>query len=423
MFYLFKLDHTVKLVDKLRKGENMKRFRSRQMVVTIQGTSIKKVVTLAVLGWMMMFTVVGVMTSLKPEYRITSSSVNSVTNHFPEETFIHLFSFENHYFLQSLPKERQNISYSSILLRMITSINPDDPRSLLGSELPGFALYDSKIVVAGEGTDYTNMPYESAPPLEVMLAEREASIENLEKADQDQDKQPVPPPTKTTGGRKVVYIYSTHTYESYLPALKGANDPDQAFHRTVNVTKVGQKLQEELEKRGIGAVESTVDVQQKLSEKGMDYAQSYDMSRQVVMQAMGQNRDLQYLIDIHRDAQRRKFTTATINGVSYARVAFIVGGENANYEKNLQLATQLHQLLQKKYPGLSRGVIEKKGRGTNGKFNQDLSNNALLIEFGGVDNTFDELFRSAAAVADVFSEHYWQAEKVQAPASDPPQKQ
>ena len=206
-----------------------------------------------------------------------------------------------------------------------------------------------------------------------------------------------------------------------MPALKGTTDPDLAFHRSVNVTKVGQKLAEELEKRGIGAEESPVDIQRRLTEKRMKYYQSYDMSREVVMQAMGRNRDLQYLIDIHRDSRRRKYTTVTINGVDYARVVFIIGGENANYEKNLQLATQLHHLLQKKYPGLSRGVIEKKGAETNGKFNQDLSENAMLIEFGGVDNTFEELFRTAAAVADVFSEYYWQAEKVQAPA--PAQKQ
>lgn len=74
----------------------------------------------------------------------------------------------------------------------------------------------------------------------------------------------------------------------------------------------------------------------------------------------------------------------------------------------------MHELLEKKYPGLSRGTFEKKGVGTNGKFNQDLSENAILIEFGGVDNTFQELYRTAAAVADVFSEYYWQAEKVNA---------
>ncbi|BDG46455.1 MULTISPECIES: stage II sporulation protein P [Parageobacillus] len=394
----------------------MKKQRSSRMMVAVQGASLKKVIILAVLGCMMMFMLVGAITSLKPEYRISSSSVSNMTNQFSQETFVHLFSFENHYFSQLLPKERQKPNYSALLFRMATSINPDDPRSLLGGELPGFALYDSKIIVAGEGTDYTNMPYESAPPLEVMLAERQASLESLEEADKKHEEKQVPPPTQTTGGRNVVYIYHTHTRESYLPALKGVTDPDLAFHRTVNVTKVGEKLAEEMEKRGIGAEVSTIDIEGELKKKGMKYYQAYDMSRKTVVEAMSRNRDLQYFIDIHRDSRRRKYTTITIHGVDYARVAFIIGGENAKYEKNLQLATQLHHLLQKKYPGLSRGVIEKKGAETNGKFNQDLSENALLIEFGGVDNTFEELFRSASAVADVFSEYYWQAQKVQAPA-------
>ncbi|WP_096224828.1 stage II sporulation protein P [Geobacillus sp. FJAT-46040] len=394
----------------------MKRWRSPNVMIAIPGASIKKLLMLIILGCMMMFMLVGALTSLRPEYRPSSSSLNDMAAHFPEETFIRLFALENRYFAQLLPKDRRQTNYSSLLFRLATSINPDDPRSLLGSELPGFALYDSKILIAGEGTDYTNMPYESAPPLEAMLAERQASVDELEQANKNEDEKPVPPPSQTTGGKKVVYIYNTHTHESFLPALKGVTDPDLAFHPTVNITKVGEKLAEELEKRGIGAEVSKIDIVSELLKKGMKYSQSYDMSRQTVVAAMKQNRDLHYFIDIHRDSQRRKYTTATINGVDYARVVFIIGGESATYEKNLQLATALHQLLQKKYPGLSRGVIEKKGAGTNGKFNQDLSENAILIEVGGVDNTFTELFRSVSALADVFSDYYWQAEKVEAPA-------
>ncbi|MED4979233.1 stage II sporulation protein P [Geobacillus stearothermophilus] len=394
----------------------MKRWRSPNVVIAVPGASLKKLFMLIILGCMMMFMLVGALTSLRPEYRPSSSSLNDMAAHFPEEMFIRLFGLENRYFLQMLPKERQQTNYSSLLFRLATSINPDDPRSLLGSELPGFALYDSKILIAGEGTDYTNIPYESAPPLEVMFAERQASVEELEQAEQTQDEKALPPPKQTTQGRKVVYIYHTHTRESYLPALKGVTDPNLAFHRSVNVTEVGEKLMEELEKRGIGAQVNKTDIEAELLKKGMPYTQAYNMSRQTVVAAMKQNRDLQYFIDIHRDARRRKYTTTTINGVDYARVAFIIGGENAEYEKNLQLATELHHLLQKKYPGLSRGVIKKQGAGTNGKFNQDLSRNAILVEFGGVDNTFAELFRSATAFADVFSEYYWQAEKVEAPA-------
>lgn len=187
--------------------------------------------------------------------------------------------------------------------------------------------------------------------------------------------------------------------------------------------KVGEKLQEELESKGIGTKVEKTDIQAILNKKGWSYAQSYQESREVVQAALARNRDLTYLIDIHRDSRRRKYTTIDINGKSYAKIAFVIGAENPNYEKNLKLANVLHKLLDKKYgKGLSRGIIELKGARTNGKFNQDLSENAILIEFGGIDNTFDELYRSAEALADVFSEYYWQAERVNKPASEPAEK-
>lgn len=379
------------------------------MMVTVHGTSIKKWLVFILFTFMGTLTVVATMTATST-YRLSSSSVHEVANHFSTESLVHLLSFENVYFSQTLPKDKQQLPYSQYFFQMTTSVNLNDPRSLLGRELPGFSLYDSEIILAGEGTDFTNIPYESPPPLEVLLAEREAAQEQF----QEEETPPAPAPSQTTGGKKVAYIYHTHTQESYLPALKGVTNPNFAHHPTVNVTKVGKKLGEELEKRGIGTVVDTTDFIGKLLKNNMEYYQAYDMSRKTVVEAMANNRDVQYLIDIHRDSRRRNDTTVTINGVDYARVSFIIGGENAKYKKNLQLVTKLHELLEKKYPGLSRGTFEKKGVGTNGKFNQDLSENAILIEFGGVDNTFQELYRTAAAVADVFSEYYWQAEKVNA---------
>lgn len=379
------------------------------MMVTVHGASIKKWLVFILFTFMGTLTVVATMTATST-YRLSSSSVHEVANHFSTESLVHLLSFENVYFSQTLPKDKQQLPYSQYFFQMTTSVNLNDPRSLLGRELPGFSLYDSEIILAGEGTDFTNIPYESPPPLEVLLAEREAAQEQF----QEEETPPAPAPSQTTGGKKVAYIYHTHTQESYLPALKGVTNPNFAHHPTVNVTKVGKKLGEELEKRGIGTVVDTTDFIGKLLKNNMEYYQAYDMSRKTVVEAMANNRDVQYLIDIHRDSRRRNDTTVTINGVDYARVSFIIGGENAKYKKNLQLVTKLHERLEKKYPGLSRGTFEKKGVGTNGKFNQDLSENAILIEFGGVDNTFQELYRTAAAVADVFSEYYWQAEKVNA---------
>lgn len=56
--------------------------------------------------------------------------------------------------------------------------------------------------------------------------------------------------------------------------------------------------------------------------------------------------------------------------------------------------------------------------GDNGVYNQDLTDRALLLEFGGVDNNLEELQRAANAAADVFSEMYWDAEKVNAASGE-----
>ncbi|MDF1508294.1 stage II sporulation protein P [Robertmurraya sp. DFI.2.37] len=401
----------------------MKYNRSSSFVVTVQGTSVFQFVLVVMLLLLLIFSVSGLITSLKPEYQIKSSSINSATGHLTGEVLYRLLGTENNAFGQVLPEETTP-SLSSLMFKMSTNVSLDDPRSLLGRELPGFSIFDGKIVLAGEGTNYTNLPIESPPPPEVLKKENEASLQNIEGLDdQEKEQDEVAPPERTTGDRKIVYIYFSHTRESFLPYLKGVTDPDGAQHSEINVTRIGDHLKEQLERFGIGTVVDKTDIMTKLNEKGLTYGRSYDESRKVVEAAITSNRDLTYLIDIHRDSKRKDKTTKDINGKSYAKLAFVLGAENPNYEKNLKLAKEIHTKLEEKYPGLSRGIIKKEGASTNGKFNQDLSENAMLVEFGGVDNTFEELNRSAEAFADAFSEVFWQAESVNFPVEEPANEQ
>ncbi|MRX71326.1 stage II sporulation protein P [Bacillus lacus] len=384
------------------------------MVVSVNGTSLFKVCMLLFVGLVMTFLLSGILTSLKPEYRISSDSFHTLSDHLAGEVYVHILGMENRYFTGAAKGEIAPPSISGLLFKVATSINPDDPRSLLGRELPGFSIFDSEILVAGEGTNYTNVPMESAPPTEVLANEREASIESLEAIDKIAQGSKSDPSVLTTGDRKVVYIYHTHTTESYLPLLKDASKPSQAFHSKVNVTLVGDMLGKELESRGVGASVDKTNVQDQLKKAGWKYSKSYTASRQVVETAMAANKDMQYLIDIHRDVLRKKNTTISLQNKNYAKIAFVVGGDNPHSEKNEILAKELHNLFEKKFPGLSRGVIKKKGAGTNGIFNQDLSASAMLLEVGGVDNNLEELKNTSAAIAEVISQYYWDAEKVNA---------
>ncbi|QOY36203.1 stage II sporulation protein P [Anaerobacillus isosaccharinicus] len=378
--------------------------------ISLNRTSFKRLAILVIVGIIALFIVTGMLTAFEPGYGISSSTVYAWSSYVSSDALVYMMGTENPYFTQVLPEGSGPPKISALAFELATSLNPEDPRSLLGRELPGFALFDGKIIVAGEGTDFTNMPIESAPPMEVMMAEREASKESLEKL--DKQKEEFETPQVSTDGRKVIHIIHSHSRESFLPELKDTNSPNQAFHPDVNITLVGDRLGRELEKRGIGVDVDKSDIGALLSNRGWVYGQSYDASREIVKAAMATNADFEFFFDLHRDAQPRNITTVTINGIEYAKTLFIIGENHKNYEKNAQLAAELHALLDKKYPGLSRGVIAKGGSGSNGRYNQDLSPNSILVEFGGVENTLEEAYRSAEAFAEVFSEFYWNAQKV-----------
>ncbi|MCL7747281.1 stage II sporulation protein P [Halalkalibacter alkaliphilus] len=383
----------------------MKRNHFRSF--TINRTSLKRLITMTIIGIMALFIFTGMLTSFEPGYGLASNQVHEWANNISGEDFVHVLGMENKLFTQALPEGSEPPSLSNIAFQVATSINPDDPRSLLGRELPGFALFDGQIIVAGEGMDYTTLPVESAPPMDVMMAEREATQESL--AQLEEMEKEAQQSQGATNGEKIVHIIHSHNTESFLPELE-TNVPNEAFHRQINITLVGEKLAQELEKRGIGVEVEDRDIQQNLQERSWQYSQSYDQSREFVKEAMANNEDLKFFFDLHRDTIPRENTTVTINGVEYARTVFVIGGRHGNYDQNLQLAKELHELIEKKYPGLSRGVLLNDRPGQNGIYNQDLSGNSILIEMGGIYNTLTEANRTAEAIADVFAEYYFEHE-------------
>lgn len=377
-------------------------------IISVDRTSFKKLISSGFIGIFFVFIVVAFLTSYEMKYRFASSTIHNWLTNFSSESLMYVIGMENRYFTTVLPEESRPPTFSSVAFEFATSIRPGDIRSLLGRELPGFALYDAEIYVAGEGTDFTSLPIESAPPMEVLLEERKASLEQIEKSDEHQ----VKPPAQTTGDKKVVFVYQSHSSESFLPHLEGVTNPNHAHHQEVNITLVGKKFAEELEKRGIGAVNDETNMVDKLKEKGLNYGNSYQVSREIVQSAMAGDENITYLFDLHRDAQRREKTTVTINGETYSRIFFVVGKAHKNYEANLKFVNELNEMIDKKYPGLSRGIITKDRSQGNGIYNQDLSSRSALVEVGGVDNTMEENYRTAEALAVIFSEYFWDAEKV-----------
>src|SRR5699024_818651 len=100
----------------------------------------------------------------------------------------------------------------------------------------------------------------------------------------------------------------------------------------------------------------------------------------------------------------RDKTTKEIDDTNYATILFVIGAEHKNFEKNLELATALHKKIEKTYPGLSKGVIQKEEANSNGLYNHDMSDNAILIEDGGYENTLEEMYRNENVFSVVYTE-------------------
>ncbi|MBT2674594.1 stage II sporulation protein P [Streptomyces sp. ISL-14] len=338
----------------------------------------------------------------------TSRTVNGIiSNSSINQVLILALNSENHYFYQK--QSMNSPSLFKLSFESMTNFKINDTRTLLGRELPGLSIYNTEIAVAGKGTNITNLPVESGPPLDIYLKDREIAEENLKEPEEDGKHEDAINPKE-----KAVYIYHSHSWEAFLPFIKGATTPNEAVSsdQRANVIAVGDLLSHELINKGIGVEHNTENMAANLKNKKLDYRSSYNLSRKDVQEAMGSNDKLKILIDIHRDSQRKAVTTTTIQGKEYARLFFIVGKEHKNFEKNLEYAKEINKKFEEKYPGLSRGVFIKGKDEGNGIYNQDISDKSLLVEFGGVDNNLTELSNTIKAFAEVFSDNYWDAEEV-----------
>src|SRR5699024_5347567 len=170
----------------------------------------------------------------------------------------------------------------------------------------------------------------SSPPLEDVLEEREAVLD-------EPDEKPVKDKEKSkqrTGKKNVVFIYNTHTRESFLPHLPYVTDPNLAHHGEANNSKVSDRLAKPLKENEIETNVENIDVKNELSDKGWEYSQFYDASRDIVEKAVAGNKDIQYVFDLHRDSIPRDKTTKEIDGKDYAKILFVIGADFDGYEKN-----------------------------------------------------------------------------------------
>ena len=202
----------------------------------------------------------------------------------------------------------------------------------------------------------------------------------------------------------VVYIYHSHNVESFIPELPAQQMyRERAYSDTKNVTLVGKELSRALEEIQVPSIHDETDIAGILKQKGLHFPDSYKVSRENLQKVLAENDSIRMVFDIHRDSNKRQGSTIEIKGKEYARIQFIVSKTSKNYEANKKFATQLHEQLEELYPGLSIGVIETEGNPPN-TYNQDLHDNSLLLNIGGIENTLEETYRTTDIFAQVLKD-------------------
>jgi stage II sporulation protein P len=238
--------------------------------------------------------------------------------------------------------------------------------------------------------------------------------DKAEATDETAAVEPTKEATASLTDRKVAFIYHSHSRESWLPELAGTkkNKPSEAFDESINITKLGERLQRQLEANGVGAIHSDTDYNTAVP--SFNYNYSYSYSSKTVREAIAVYPELTYLFDLHRDASPRKNTTIRINGKDYAKVYFIIGKANPHWKENEAFAGKIHEALNKALPGISKGILNKSKSHGHGEYNQTLSDSSVLIEVGGYGNSLEESNRTIDALAKVIAGIVRNAEKADA---------
>lgn len=196
-----------------------------------------------------------------------------------------------------------------------------------------------------------------------------------------------------------VYIYNSHQAEKY-------DQKDyEIYNITPNVLMASFVFKEQLEKVDIPVLVEDADILEFMAINNYNFASSYKASKIFIENAIKKNPSLEFFIDIHRDAIKKSDSIVKIDNKNCAKILFVVGLENKTYQKNLDLANTLNRMVRKKYPGLSRGVLTKKGSGVNGVYNQDISPQMILLEIGGYQSTIDEVQNTIKLLAPILKEY------------------
>lgn len=196
-----------------------------------------------------------------------------------------------------------------------------------------------------------------------------------------------------------VLIYHSHTSEAYRASDSDMSKVSSTMDQTKNVTAVGDVIAEELEKNyGIAVIHDKT-----VHDKG-DYGGAYKKSGTTLDKYLKEYKDFKLIIDLHRDDVAKSVVTTKINGEGVARFMFVVTQKNPKYEKQKKLINSMIGISNKIFPDLLRSKEITTYDYGMGFYNQNRSDNAVLLEIGSNNNTIEEAKNTGKYLARIIAE-------------------
>lgn len=197
-----------------------------------------------------------------------------------------------------------------------------------------------------------------------------------------------------------VLIYHSHTSEAYKSSDKDKNST--SMDGAKNVTSVGDVIEEELEKNyGIAVIHDKT-----VNDKG-DYYGAYKKSGATLDKYLKEYGDFKLIIDLHRDSVKKSVVTTKLNGEDVARFMFVVTEKNPKYASQKKMVDSMIGISNKLFPSLIRGQTITTYEYGMGFYNQNKSNNAVLIEVGSDSNTIEEAKNTGKYLARIIAEQLY----------------
>ncbi|MFY9278185.1 MAG: stage II sporulation protein P [Caldicoprobacterales bacterium] len=218
------------------------------------------------------------------------------------------------------------------------------------------------------------------------------------------------PSVNLSGEGAQILIYHTHSREAYRQDPNNPYNAIAAFRSndlSQTVVGVGEELARQLQARNIPVLHDKTDHEVYPWKSGL-----YPRSLETIQKRIKEHKSLKIFLDIHRNYNEKlkdpDKEVVIIDGERVAKFFILIGtgegisggfSQKPNWRENYQFALKITNKANEKYPGLADDIMVRTGR-----YNQHISNRAILIEIGNHLTTYAEAKRTAKYLAEILSE-------------------